>query len=701
MDQASSQPFELPTVLVGDQGSARGRLALPDGTLPQLGNYRLLHLIAEGGFAEVYLGKHIHLINNYAAIKVMHTRLEQSDLARFRDEASIVARLRHPHIISVREFDFKDGMPFLVMDYAPNGTLRQRHPRYSRLAPGTILFYLMQIAEGLQFAHDQRFVHRDIKPENMLIDERNNILLSDFGIAVVFSTQMHSNREIVGTVSYMAPEQLQGQPLMASDQYALGVVLYEWLCGECPFKGSLAEIAAQHFNRPPPSLVERVPEIPPALESVVMRALAKRPDERFSSVMELAYAFGSSFRSQPLRLSPGDGNQALEPLETPVPYAPTVMARSGALQTQALAEKGRLTLSRRALLAMGIAGAAGMVGIGAASGFVTWLMLNKRRVQAPLASSGTPAVSKTSTSSPASTPVPPGTLFHTYRGHRDVVLGVASSGDGAYVASASKDTTVQVWDTATGGNHAAAYTGHTAAVMSVSWSPDQAHIVSGGADNTARVWLTSNASMVFAYTSHGAAVNAVGWSPDGTRIASGSSDKTVQVWNAADGSNPYVYSGHTDAVYALAWSPDGSHIASGGADTTVQVWNSTDGGQLFAFTRHSAPVFAIAWSPDGSMIASGGADKTVRVWRATDGTPIYIYGGHSNTVSGLAWSPDGQYIASASQDGTVQVWRALDGSNAFTYMGHSAAVNAVSWPSHPGTLLISGSSDTTVQIWQA
>lgn len=686
MDQASSQSSELPTIHVTGELNARGSLVLPDGSFPQLGNYRLIQRIAEGGFAEVYLGEHVYL-NTFAAIKVIHTYLDQHDLEEFRREASIVARLRHPHIISVHDFDVKDGRPFLVMDYAPHGTLRQRHPRGSRLSPATILPYLKQVAEGLQYAHDLRFIHRDVKPENMLIDERDMILLSDFGIALVSSTHSHSDHEVVGTISYMAPEQLQGKPVLASDQYSLGVVLYEWLSGERPFKGSLGEVAAQHVNTPPLPLTERVPGLPFPLEEVVMRALAKSPAERFSTVMELAHAFESSLPSRPLHLFPSGALRSLSQETGADPYTPTVLAKPPVPRDMPAEERQRqMVLPRRIILA----GLAGLASLGLAGGFTTWFVAAHRQIQSPPPS---PTVR------PRSTPIPRGTLFHTYRGHHDSVLGVASSSDGAYVASASKDMTVQVWDTATGGNHAAAYTGHTDAVTSVAWSPDEKHVVSGSIDKTARVWNTADGSTLFSYTNHSDAINAVGWSPDGARVASGSTDKTVQVWAFADGSGAFSYTGHSDAVYALSWSPDGSRVASGSADSTVHVWNAADGSQPVTFSLHSAAVFAVAWSPDGALIASGGADKTVRVWQP-DGTPVYIYGGHTNQVSGLAWSPDGKFIASAGQDGTVQVWSARDGSSPYTYTGHAAAVNAVTWLPAPGTLVVSGSADTTVEIWQ-
>src|ERR1700737_1612433 len=216
----------------------------PDRTGQQLGTYRLLQLLADGGFAEVYLGEHVHL-NTYAAIKVLHAQLESSDLEQFREEARIVARLRHPHIVSILDFNVLHDTPFLVMDYAPNGTLRQRHPRNSIVPPAIVLSYLKQIADALQYAHHEKVIHRDIKPENMLIGWRNEILLSDFGIAIVDqSSRSQMTHDIIGTLAYMSPEQLQGKPGKASDQYSLGVVLYEWLCGDFLFPGSVAEFCA-------------------------------------------------------------------------------------------------------------------------------------------------------------------------------------------------------------------------------------------------------------------------------------------------------------------------------------------------------------------------------------------------------------------------------------------------------------------------
>ncbi len=260
----------------------------------QLGNYRLLRLLGRGGFAEVYLGEHVYL-KSYAALKVLHTVLRDEEQAGFLKEAQTLVRLTHPHIVRLFDFAIQDGTPFLVMEYAPNETLRQRHPAGSRLPLDAIIPYVQQVASALHYAHDQHLIHRDLKPENMLLNTRDEVLLSDFGLALLvppshpYSTHEVA-RQVAGTSAYLAPEQLQGQPRPASDQYALGIVVYEWLCGTLPFFGTPIEIAAQHLSMPPRPLREFVPDLAPAIEAVVLQALEKEPQKRFNDVQDFAAA---------------------------------------------------------------------------------------------------------------------------------------------------------------------------------------------------------------------------------------------------------------------------------------------------------------------------------------------------------------------------------------------------------------------------
>src|SRR5437588_1405808 len=256
------------------------------------GNYRLVALLGQGGFAEVYLGQHVRF-DQQAAIKVLHAHLSEQEAEHFQREAETIAKLAHPAIVRVFDYDVHEGVPFVVMDYAPGGSLRQRYPRGSLVPLPVIVSSVKQVAEALQYAHDQKFIHRDVKPENMLLGRRQEVLLSDFGIATIAHSTSSLNvsaEGTSGTLAYMAPEQIEGHPRPASDQYALAVVVYEWLCGERPFEGSVSEVMAQHLSMPPPPLRERMPTIPPEVEQVVLRTLAKDPKARFTSVADFAIA---------------------------------------------------------------------------------------------------------------------------------------------------------------------------------------------------------------------------------------------------------------------------------------------------------------------------------------------------------------------------------------------------------------------------
>ncbi len=216
-------------------------------------------------------------------------------MEQFRLEARTIAYLEHPHIVQILDFGVEGKIPFLVMSYAPNGTLRQRHLKGAIVPLMTIASYVKQIADALQYAHAEKLIHRDIKPENILIGRRNEILLSDFGIALIAqSSRYQSTQDVIGTVAYMAPEQIQGKPRYASDQYALGVIVYEWLSGDRPFHGSFTELCAQHMFASPSPLQQKVSTISPEVEQIVQIALAKDPKQRFASSKAFATALETS-----------------------------------------------------------------------------------------------------------------------------------------------------------------------------------------------------------------------------------------------------------------------------------------------------------------------------------------------------------------------------------------------------------------------
>src|SRR6266487_1921856 len=280
-----------------EQKTRRGGARMMERIGERLGNYRLMRLLGSGGFAEVYLGQQIYL-NTLAAVKVLHTHLTPDAMGNFLTEARHLSHLDHPHILRVLDFGLAQEMPYLIMEYAPGGTLRERHPRGSRVPLQAIVSYVTDVAPALQYAHDQGLVHRDLKPENLLLGKHEQVLLSDFGIALLLPTTsaLHTP-DMCGTLIYIAPEQIRGVPSLQSDQYALAMMVYEWLSGHPPFQGSATEVLSQHLFATPPLLREQDAEIPLAVERVVLKALSKDPTLRFVDVLSLATALREA--SQP------------------------------------------------------------------------------------------------------------------------------------------------------------------------------------------------------------------------------------------------------------------------------------------------------------------------------------------------------------------------------------------------------------------
>jgi eukaryotic-like serine/threonine-protein kinase len=710
----------------------------------QLGNYRLNRLLGQGGFANVYQGEHVYL-KTQAAIKVLHARLATSDQDNFLNEARTIAALDHQHIVRVLEFGVEpqDDIPFLVMTYAPHGTLRERHPKGSRLSLASILPYVRQAAAALQYAHEQKVIHRDIKPENMLLGRNDDILLSDFGIALIAqSTHSQSIQAMAGTMAYMAPEQLHGRPRYASDQYSLAIVIYEWLTGERPFQGTFTELASQHMFATPPPLYVKLPGISPDVEKVIMTALSKDPQRRFGSIRAFAHALeqvshsdqpflfpqppasftspagneGSSLMWSPTRADsmsrtppntfiPEARHTPPTPVsapETPVPAPVTPIP--GDLHTpvlsrptyppQTVRDQPQARISRRAVvIGLGLS----VVGLAGVGGYIY------QRVHETSTTTRPPSTSH-------ATPVPQGTVFVTYHGHILPVYAIAWSPDGTRMASASQDGTVHVWDAATG-HRSFRYHGHRGSVNAVAWSPNGSFIASASSDTTVQVWdalqTGEGSASLYTYRGHSGNMRTLAWSADNTRIASGGDDKTVQVWDAKDGTHHFSYVGHVNQIWSVAWSPDNTRIASASVDRTAQVWSAiqsqpkvTAQHALAIYKNHTNEVKSVAWSPDSTRVVSASNDRTVQVWDPTSGQHFLTYTGHADVLNAVAWTPNDRRIVSGSGDYSVRIWDAFSEKQLFVFSGHQLAVHSVAWSPNKQRIA-SASDDWSVQVWQA
>ena len=202
--------------------------------------------------------------------------------------------LSHPNILPVIGFEVHEKKPILVMEHVPSSSLRERHLRGVPVPLPTIVSYVKNIAGALQHAHDRGIIHRNINPEHVFVGTDNRILLAGFGIPTTQADGGSSSQLSIKEQFYKAPEQFAGTHHPASDQYALAVMVYEWLSGERPFYGSVADLARKHREVPPPPLHEKVPALSSNVEQVVMKALAKKPEQRYDSVLEFATALESA-----------------------------------------------------------------------------------------------------------------------------------------------------------------------------------------------------------------------------------------------------------------------------------------------------------------------------------------------------------------------------------------------------------------------
>ncbi|KAJ4286511.1 hypothetical protein N0V90_013211 [Kalmusia sp. IMI 367209] len=289
-----------------------------------------------------------------------------------------------------------------------------------------------------------------------------------------------------------------------------------------------------------------------------------------------------------------------------------------------------------------------------------------------------------------------GACLQTLEGHSSRVRSVAFSHDSNWIASASDDRTIKIWD-ASSGELLQTLEGHSDFVCSVAFSHDSTQIVSASADKTIKIW-DSSGKLLRTLEGHSASVYSASFSHDSNHVVSASGDKTVKIWDSS-GELLHTLEGHSAFVCSVAFSHDSTQIVSASADKTVKIWDASNGGCIQTLTGHSTWIDSVAFSHDSKRLASASRDKTVKIWDASSSRCIKTLTGHSGWIDSVTFSHDSTRLASASRDGTVKIWDS-SGKHLQTLEGHSAFVCSVAF-SHDSLQIVSGSYDKSAKIWDA
>src|SRR5579863_993953 len=315
------------------------------------GRYRLDARIGAGGMSTVYRAFD-ETLQRQVAIKLLNREVtsDSDELERFRREARAVAQLSHPHIVSVIDAGEDDGRPYIVFECVEGETLKERIRRQGRLPVPEAVAYAIEIARALGVAHARHIVHRDVKPQNVLIDEEGSAKVTDFGIARTLEEEgLTADGRVIGTTDYVAPEQALGQPVTGqSDLYSLGIVLYEMLTGEVPFKGeNQVAVAMKHVREQIPDVQRKRPEVSATLAAIVETATAKRLEDRYADDGEMIADLENTLALETSRAGTADG-QVTAVLDTlpaqtrqRVPFTVRHRSRSLAVLALVAAQIGR------------------------------------------------------------------------------------------------------------------------------------------------------------------------------------------------------------------------------------------------------------------------------------------------------------------------------------------------------------------------
>ncbi|RPJ27123.1 MAG: hypothetical protein EHM33_09115 [Chloroflexi bacterium] len=663
--------------------------------------YKIINEIGQGGMAVVYRAVDT-MLDRSVAIKILlpETSNKEKALKRFNREAKTLANLSHSNTVKVLDYGEYEGSPYLVMEYVSGGTLSSKLGTPMPYAEAAAI--LAPVARALHDAHQHKVVHRDVKPSNILINESGQPMLSDFGILKLIEldeTQgITGTGKSVGTPAYMSPEQIRGKAIDGrTDIYSLGIVFFELVTGRKPYNATTPiEVSLQHLHDPIPKAKQIIRDVPPDVEQIVVRSMAKNPEDRYPSMSSFAQAL-----------------EKLAGITTVTPHTPWEFKSPESDQAP---HKERTKLNRALWI-----GAPLIVVLGL--GLLIFRLLSE-----PPATPTEPTAISQQTATPASaqialvatdtvTPVPdtpeagytleittptlvPDTVIQASNINRIVqvnrldkisVVKLEWMQNGSAIVNAGSSGISFLNPDGLAVQEKISMPGEVPLGMALSQQNNRLFILVGG---KVKVYDLQTYKLSASYPTSGGA-NSIAVSPDGKLIALGISDNKVQIISAVDGhviSNFRSYYGG----WSVAFSADSSMVA-GGTSQGVLMWEVGTGTWLGLEGEQTSSIKSLTFSNDGKMLA-GGSKDIIYVWNVADGNFRYQSEGDFGDVYSLDFSPDNSMLVSGSEDGTVRLWNTATGAMLRSLTGHTSAVFGVSF-SPGGENIVSGANEGTIRVW--